>query len=69
MVQVDGGTLTIRVPPIQGYVTEDEDITQDFIVLSFQIGRYQVTQEEWKLVMGNTPSIHKGAKRPVECVI
>lgn len=69
MVQVDGGTLIIRVPPIQGYVTEDEEIiTHDFTVPSFQLGRYQVTQEEWELVMGNNPSLHKGAKRPAECV-
>lgn len=69
MVRVDGGVLTIRVPPIQGYVKEDEDmITHDFIVSSFQISRYQVTQEEWEFVMGSNPSIHKGAKRPVEFV-
>ena len=69
MVHVDGGVLTIRVPPIQGYVKEDEDmITHDFIVSSFQISRYQVTQEEWEFVMGRNPSIHKGARRPVEFV-
>lgn len=69
MVHVDGGVLTIRVPPIQGYVIEDEDmITHDFIVSSFQISRYQVTQEEWEFVMGSNPSIHKGARRPVEFV-
>ena len=69
MVQVDGGVLTILVPPIQGYVTEDKDIkTHELIVPSFQIGRYQVTQEEWEFVTGSNPSMHKGAKRPVEFV-
>jgi len=69
MVQVDGGTLIIRVPPIQGYVTEDEEIiTHDFTVPSFQLGRYQVTQEEWEVVMGRNPSVHKGAKKPVEFI-
>jgi len=69
MVQVDGGVLTIRIPPIQGYVTDDVEIkTYDFTVPSFQLGRYQVTQEVWELVMGENPSIHQGAKRPVENV-
>lgn len=54
MVQVDGGTLTILVPTIEEYVTDDVEIkTHDFTVSSFRIGRYQVTQEEWELVMGN----------------
>lgn len=69
MVQVDGGVLTILVPTIEEYVTDDVEIkTNDFMVPSFQMGRYPVTQEEWELVMGNNPSVHKGAKRPVECV-
>ncbi len=69
MVQVDGGVLTILVPTIEEFVTDDVEIkTHDFMVPSFQMGRYQVTQEEWELVMGNNPSKHKGAKKPVECV-
>lgn len=69
MVQVDGGVLTILVPTIEEYVSDDLEIkTHDFMVPSFQMGRYQVTQEEWELVMGNNPSKHKGAKKPVECV-
>jgi formylglycine-generating enzyme required for sulfatase activity len=34
----------------------------------FYIGKYQVTQEQWQRVMGNSPSYFKGGKRPVENV-
>ena len=34
----------------------------------FWIGKYEVTQEQWKCVMGTDPSHFKGARRPVECV-
>ena len=31
----------------------------------FYMGKYEVTQEQWEAVMGNNPSIIKGAKLPV----
>ncbi|MBN2111385.1 MAG: formylglycine-generating enzyme family protein [Methanosarcinaceae archaeon] len=34
----------------------------------FYLGKYLVTQKEWKEVMGNEPSCFKGDDRPVECV-
>lgn len=34
----------------------------------FQIGQFQVTQEEYESLMGNNPSNFKGKKNPVECV-
>ena len=33
---------------------------------SMYMGKYQVTQEVWELVMGNNPARFKGSKRPVE---
>ena len=69
MVKVDGGILTILIPTIQGYVTEDVEIRHhNFTVPSFQLGRYLVTQEEWDYVMEKNPSKFQGDKKPVECV-
>jgi len=34
----------------------------------FYLGRYLVTQEQWKKVMGNNPAYFKGEKHPVENV-
>ena len=36
--------------------------------LNYYIGKYEVTQAQWKAVMGNNPADFKGADRPVECV-
>ena len=69
MVNVDGGTFFIRIPPKQAYVTDDEEIiTRKLTVSSFQIGRYQVTQEEWEVVIGSNPSKYIGTRLPVESV-
>jgi formylglycine-generating enzyme required for sulfatase activity len=44
------------------------------ITQPFYLGRFEVTQEQWQVVMSNTPSVHKGplfpdsAKCPVENV-
>ena len=37
-------------------------------IVSFSIGKYEVTQEEWETVMGTNPSEFKGGKHPVENV-
>ncbi|MEE8587465.1 MAG: SUMF1/EgtB/PvdO family nonheme iron enzyme [Acidobacteriota bacterium] len=34
----------------------------------FQLGRYEVTQEQWEAVMGANPSLNKGARHPVDYV-
>ena len=35
---------------------------------NFKMGKYEVTQPQWLVVMGENPSRFKGAGRPVECV-
>lgn len=37
-------------------------------VSSFWIGKYEVTQKEWKSLMGDNPSWHENDDKPVECV-
>ena len=62
MVYVEGGTITIRRKDlVTGKYSSNE-----LKILSFSIGKYEVTQEEWMAVMGNNPSRFKGEKRPVE---
>ena len=69
MVNVDGGTFTMGATPEQGSEAKsDEYPTHQVTLSSFCIGCYEVTQEEWKAVMGSNPSKFKGAKRPVEMV-
>ena len=55
---------------IQGgdYVMEKPETKQQVTVKSFSICKYEVTQEEWRIVMGNNPSQFKGEKLPVEQV-
>jgi len=54
MVFVEGGTFTMG--------------RRSVTVSDFYIGKYEVTQKEWKAVMGNNPSRFKGDDRPVERV-
>ncbi len=35
---------------------------------NFKMGKYEVTQKQWRAVMGNNPSDFKGKDHPVECV-
>jgi formylglycine-generating enzyme required for sulfatase activity len=38
------------------------------ITRPFEIGKYEVTQAQWKDVMGSNPSVMKGDTRPVESI-
>lgn len=65
MVRVEGGTFTMGATSEQGsgYESNEESVHQ-VTLSSFSIGRYEVIQDEWEAVMGNT-SIFKGKKLPV----
>lgn len=62
MVEIQGGTFEM------GSNSGDEAPTHQVTLSSFSIGRYEVTQEEWKAVMDYNPSNFKGFNRPVERV-
>ena len=69
MVNVEGGTFTMGATSEQGSdAYDDEKPTHQVTLSSFSIGKYEVTQEEWEMVMGSNPSSFKGAKLPVESV-
>ena len=69
MVRIEGGTFMMGATLEQGGDTDiDEKPVHQVTLSTFSIGRYEVTQEEWEAVMGSSPSVFKGAKKPVEKV-
>lgn len=72
MVFVKGGTFVMGCTPEQENVCFDnnEKPTHQVALNDFYIGRYEVTQAQWKAVMGenNNPSEFKGDNLPVENV-
>lgn len=69
MVRVEGGTFTMGATAEQGSDADsDENPAHQVTLSSFHIGKYEVTQGEWKAVMGTNPSYIKGDNLPVENV-
>ncbi len=69
MVYVEGGTFTMGATSEQGRdAYDDEKPTHQVTLSSFRIGKYEVTQREWRAVMGSNPSYFKGDNLPVENV-
>lgn len=66
MVYIPGGTFKMGSPKGSGYDTERPQ--HDVTVPAFYIGKFQVTQAQWKAVMGSDPSHFKGDDLPVESV-
>ncbi len=69
MVFVEGGTFTMGATSEQGRDAEsDEKPAHSVTVSDFYIGKYEVTQKQWKEIMGSNPSKWTGDNLPVECV-
>ena len=69
MVYVPGGTFTMGATAEQvDEVWDDEKPTHRVTLSGYYIGKYEVTQAQWKAVMGNNPSWFKGDNLPVENV-
>ena len=69
MVFVEGGTFTMGATSEQGSEADDEEKPTHSVTLSdFYIGKYEVTQAQWKSIMGSNPSKWKGDNLPVESV-
>ena len=69
MIEVEGGTFTMGATPEQGNDAGANEKPAHQVTLSdYYICKYEVTQEEWEVVMGNNPSYFKGSNRPVEKV-
>ena len=69
MIYVEGGTFTMGCTKEQGNdCLDSEKPVHQVTVSSFYIGKYEVTQAQWKAVMGNNPSEFEGDNFPVESV-
>lgn len=69
MVAVQGGTFTMGATPEQGVeISRWEKPVHEVTVSDFSISKYEVTQRQWRAVMGSNPSLHKGDNLPVEQV-
>ena len=69
MVLVQGGTFTMGCTAEQSNDCSDGEKPAHQVTLNnFQIGKYPVTQAQWRFVMGNNPSYFTGDNLPVEQV-
>jgi formylglycine-generating enzyme required for sulfatase activity len=65
MVRINGGTFMMGSPASEPERVSNE-VQHSVTVSSFYMGNYEVTQREWREVMGNNPSYFKGDNLPVE---
>jgi hypothetical protein len=63
-VYVESGTFSMG----SNNENNDEKPVHTVTVKSFYMGKYEVTQKEWREIMGNNPSRFKGDNLPVEMV-
>ena len=68
MVSIPGGSFIMGAPEDEERSTDDERPQHKVNIQPFLMGRFQVTQEQYQVVMGNNPSLFKGKNRPVEKV-
>ena len=73
MVFVRGGTFYLGKKPdyddeFSGGKNPNESQTYFKTVDDFYIGKYEITQIQWKAIMGNNPSKFKGDNKPVESI-
>jgi formylglycine-generating enzyme required for sulfatase activity len=62
------GTFMMGSPSDELGRYSNETLHQVTLTKPFYIGVFELTQKQWQLVMGDTPSYYKGDTRPVEQV-
>jgi len=65
MALIPAGKFMMGSPETEKNRADDEFQHEVTITKPFYIGKYEVTQEQWKAVMGINPSEIKGAKLPL----
>mgnify|MGYP002629817557 CR=1 FL=1 len=68
MVLIPAGKFVMGSPASEKGRRDDETQHEVILTKPFYMGKYEVTQEQWEVVMGNNPSNTKGAKFPVTVV-
>ncbi|MGQ0628547.1 MAG: SUMF1/EgtB/PvdO family nonheme iron enzyme [Phycisphaerales bacterium] len=68
MVFISPGTFTMGTPATEADRGADETQHQVTLTRGFYLGKTEVTQAQWRAVMGNDPSNFKGDTLPVEKV-
>jgi formylglycine-generating enzyme required for sulfatase activity len=69
LIYVSGGTFTMGCTVEQGEDCWDSEKPAHRVTVDgYYIGKYEVTQAQWKEVMGDNPSSFKGDNLPVERV-
>lgn len=68
MVLIPAGTFTMGSPDAEAERGSDEGPQHRVSVGQFYMGKYEVTQAQWRAVMGTNPSRFKGDNLPVENV-
>jgi len=69
MVRVKGGAFLMGSPDADKDADNDEKPQHSVTLSDFSIGKYEVTQAQWRAVMGKDPSSFKGCDQcPVENV-
>jgi formylglycine-generating enzyme required for sulfatase activity len=77
MMLIPGGTFTMGAPETEEESSDDERPEHEVTVPPFFMGKYPVTQAQWRFVaslpqvnrdLKSDPSNFKGENRPVDCV-
>lgn len=68
MVEIPGGSFLMGSTSDEVGHERHEESLHSVTVPSFAIGKYEITQAQWRTVMGNNPSSFKGDELPVENV-
>jgi len=69
LVPIAAGTFTMGSPASESGRDSDEGPqTRVTISRAYWLGKYEVTQAEWRAIMGSTPSFFSGDRLPVEQV-
>jgi formylglycine-generating enzyme required for sulfatase activity len=68
MLAIAGGTFLMGSPPSESGRDPDEGPQSNVTVPNFYMSKYEVTQSQYRAVMGTNPSAFKGDDLPVESV-